>query len=318
MNKKKIQFQEGYSLFEFMEKYGTEKQCHESLKSYRWPEGFVCTCCGHKNYCYVESRKVYQCTRCKYQSSVTQGTIFQSTKLSLVKWFLAMYLISQSKNGISALELRRQVGVSYKTAWKIKHKLMQVMLEKDSNKKLSGLIQIDDAYLGGKKSGGKRGRGSANKQPFVAAVSVNKEDQPQYVKLTPVKSFTKIEIEKWAKTNLTDGCHVKTDGLNCFNTFSTSKTLKHIRIVMNTDKETGQKPYAKFKWVNTILGNIKSAITGTYRSSDNQYAVRYLAEFQYRINRRFDLKTILPRLIFASTHTPPLPGKLLKRAVFST
>ena len=92
--------------------------------------------------------------------------------------------------------------------------------------------------------------------------------------------------------------------------------MTHIRIVMKKDETTGEKPY--FKWVNTIIGNVKSALTGTYRSSRAGYATRYLAEFQYRINRRFDLESILPRLIYASVHTPPLPGKLLKRAAFDT
>lgn len=318
MKKSKVQFQKGYSILEFMDQYGTDEQCRKSLESFRWPNGFVCPICFHKNHCYIESRKLYQCTRCKFQTSITKDTVFHSTKLPLVKWFLSMYLLSQSKNGISALELKRQVGVSYKTAWKVKHKLMQVMAERDENKKLSGLIQVDDAYLGGQKNGGKRGRGSENKQPFIAAVTTTDEEHPLYVKLTPVKSFTKKEIEKWGKANLAPDCSVATDGLNCFNAFSDSKDLNHIRIVMKPDEKTGEKPYFNFKWVNTIIGNVKNAITGTYRSSENGYATRYLAEFQYRINRRFNLQTILPRLIYASVHTPPLPGKVLKRAAFNT
>ena len=155
MEQNKIQFQKGYSVFEFMHHYGTEEQCRKALESARWPDGFRCPDCGHDHCCTIESRKLYQCTRCKYQTSPTNDTVFQSTKLPLTVWFLAMYFISQSKNGIAALELKRQIGVSYKTAWRMKHKLMQVMTERDEQKKLSGSIQIDDVYLGGQKPAGK-------------------------------------------------------------------------------------------------------------------------------------------------------------------
>ena len=166
-----------------------------------------------------------------------------------------------------------------------------------------------------KKSDGKRGGGSENKQPIVAAVEVNLDYHPIYVKLSPVPSFTKTEIEKWSKTHLDSGCYVITDGLRCFDVFS-HVTKRHISVAMKKDPKTGKKPY--FKWVNTILGNVKNSITGTYRSSKNGYAARYLAEFQYRINRRFDLETILTRLVYASAQTPPLSGALLRVAANST
>jgi len=108
-------------------------------------------------------------------------------------------LISQSKNGLSALSLKRHIGVSYKTALKIKHKLMQAMAEQDEKRKLSGLISIDDPYLGGRKAG-KRGRGSENKQPFIAAVSLNNNGRPKYVKFTPLKSFAGPNISKLAES----------------------------------------------------------------------------------------------------------------------
>jgi len=104
----------------------------------RWASGFECPICGNKTYCEIHDRKVFQCNRCHYQTSVTAGTIFHSTHLPLTKWFLAMFLITQSKNGISALELHRQMGVSYNAAWRVKHKIMQVMLERDSSKPITG------------------------------------------------------------------------------------------------------------------------------------------------------------------------------------
>lgn len=315
MPENKIQFQKGLSIPEFISKFGTDEQCRKALENAKWPQGYICDECGHNSFCYLKTRKIYQCNRCKHQTTVTRGTVFHSTNLPLTVWFLAMYFITQCKNGISGLELMKHIGVSYKTAWRIRHKLMQVMVERNTRKKLMGLIEVDDAYLGGQKSDGKRGRGSENKQPMIAAVEVNEEYHPLYVKLSPVCSFTKKEIEKWSLSNLDSGCYVVTDGLHCFDAFS-NVTKQHISIPMKKDPKTGKKPY--FKWVNTILGNVKSFLTGTYRSNKGEYAARYLAEFQYRINRRFDLEVILTRLLYASAQTPPLPGAFLRMAANST
>jgi hypothetical protein len=128
--------------------------------------------------------------------------VFHSTKLPLTVWFLAIYLISQAKTGLSALALKRYLGVSYPTAWMIHHKLMQAMVEREARYTLRGQVQIDDVYLGGERSGGKAGRGSENKVPFVAAVSLDQDGHPIYAKLTPVAGFTLTAIASWAKSCL--------------------------------------------------------------------------------------------------------------------
>jgi len=155
MSKNKIQFQKGLSLTSFLEEYGTEEQCFEALVKLRWPKGFECPKCWRKAYCRLTKRKLFQCNACRGQTSITAGTIYP-----LTKWFLATYLMTQSKSGISQLELARQLGVSPNTGAMAYHKLAQVMMERDAQKPLSGTIEIDDAYWGGKKKGGKRGRGS--------------------------------------------------------------------------------------------------------------------------------------------------------------
>ena len=315
MPENKTQFQEGISLLEFMEKYGSENKCETVLFNIRWPNGFVCESCGRDSFCFVKSRRVYQCTRCKHQTSLKRNTLFHSSNLPLTKWFLAIYLISQSKNGLSSLSLKRQIGVSYKTALKVKHKLAQAMVEGDADYKLSGSITLDDAYLGGRKKG-KRGRGSENKQPFIAAVSLNDRGRPIYVKLAPVNSFSGAEIKKWVDRRLSPGAVVETDGFAGFKEISKINGCRHMATTMRKDPETGKTPY--FQWVNTILGNVKSAVKGTYRSNGRKYAERYLAEFQYRINRRFDLRSLFGGLIRTAFHTPPLPGRLLRRAANST
>ncbi|WP_419609010.1 IS1595 family transposase, partial [Thiolapillus sp.] len=189
MAKNIIQFQKGLSLPKFLEKYGTEEQCYSALFHLRWPDGFVCPECGNKTYCEIKSRKAYQCHRCHQQTSLTSGTIFAATKVPLTKWFLAIYLLTQRKTSVSALQLKRDIGVSYNTAWKMKHKLMQVMLEREKGKKLSGRIEIDDAYIGGERPG-KPGRGAAHKAPFIAVVETEGEEhRPQRMQLRTVSGF---------------------------------------------------------------------------------------------------------------------------------
>ena len=199
MARNPVQFQKGISLNEFLSLYGTEDQCFDALFQWRWPNGFLCPHCGHDRCCQLSSRKLQQCNRCHRQTSITAGTIFDSTKLALTLWFQAIYLMTQDKKGVSAMKLHRHLGISYNAAWRMRHKLMQVMMERDRAHPLGGSIQLDDAYLGGERSGGKRGRGAPGKTPFVAAVETNKQGHPLRMKLTVVEGFRLTEIAAWAQ-----------------------------------------------------------------------------------------------------------------------
>ena len=170
----------------FREAFGTKEQCRAALVRLRWPGGFVCPCCGHREHCVLAGRGLYQCNRCKKQTSPTAGTIFRATKLPLTLWFAAIHLIVTAKNGISSVELGRRLGVKQPTAWAVKHKIMAVMARREGETALKGRVEMDDAYLGGVRSCGKRGRGAAGKTPFVAAVSTSPEGRPRKVKLAPV------------------------------------------------------------------------------------------------------------------------------------
>src|SRR6202790_4847152 len=163
MARNKVQFQKGLSEAQFAVLYGTEAQCREAVVRWRWPSGFLCPVCGGKQHSLVKTRALYQCTACRRQTSVIAGTIFAATKVPLCTWFRAMYHLTQSKGGTSSIELGRQIGVPQTTAGKIKHKLMQAMMERDATKRLTGRIEIDDAYLRGGRGEGKRGRASTGK-----------------------------------------------------------------------------------------------------------------------------------------------------------
>jgi transposase-like protein len=309
MARNKVQFQKGLSEAEFEHRYGTEEKCRQVVIESRWPQGFECPVCGCKKYSYITTVRRFQCYQCKRQTSLSAGTIFASTHLPLHLWFRAMYHLTQSKHGISSIELGRRLGVKQSTAWKMKHKLAQVMLERDATQPLDGRVEIDDAYIGGERNGGKRGRGAPGKTPFVAAVETTEEGKPVRLKLIRIPSFTIGEIEVFAGRHLTEDCVVVSDCLACF-TGVTAIGCEH-QPMKSLGGAAGAK-MPEFKWVNTTLGNIKSSIDGTYRSVSYKHVPRYLAEFEYRYNRRYDLVAIMPRLTWASLRTPPMPYRLLK------
>jgi len=311
MPQNRIQYQEGFSLSEFLQKFGTEEKCETALEHARWPGGFRCPRCGAERFGEIHDnrRKRYQCKSCRHQTTVTAGTIFDSTKLPLAIWFQAIYFISQAKTGLSAMELGRHLGVSYPTSWKIKHKLMQAMQERDSQYLLCGIVQLDDAYLGGELNGGKAGRGSENKVPFVAAVELNVNCRPIRIKISQVSGFTLKAITDWTKEHVVPGSTVFSDGLGCFRGV-THAGSKHVAEIVG-----GRKPkdLPLFQWLNTILGNIKTGLNGTFHAFKfNKYADRYLAEIAYRFNRRFNLKTLPQRLLVAGLACQPWPERLLR------
>jgi transposase-like protein len=312
----RIQFQPGMSLSEFFDQFGTEHQREHALEEARWPRGFVCGRCAstHASRFEVAGTRYWQCSACRHQTSLRSGTIFHGSKLALRKWFQTMFLISQSKNQVSALELKRQLGVSYPTAWRVKHKLMEVMAEREARRVLHGEVVIDDAYLGGEHRG-KAGRGSENKVPFVAAVQLSAQGRPQVARFDPVSGFTTTAIGDWAKRHLGAGSRVISDGLNCFPAVAQAGAV-HLPEVVGTDRRSTDM--ACFAWINILLGNLKTSMSGTYHAFDfRKYGSRYLAEHQYRFNRRFDIKAIMPRLLRAAATTGPRSEAWLRSAEYS-
>ena len=298
----------GLSESGFRAAFGTEEQCRAVLERLRWPRGFICPSCGHGSRAWLAERRRYQCNRCKHQVSLTAGTIFHATKLPLTTWFLAIHLIVTAKNGISSVELGRRLAVKQTTAWAMKQKIMQVMQEREARKPLQGRVELDDAYLGGARSGGKRGRGAAGKTPMVAAVETTAERRPRKLKLLPVKGFRKREVEKLAREHLLIGSNVVSDGLSCWPAVAKAG-CRHFPMRTGSGKQAAK--WVPFKWVNTMLGNIKAAIVGTYRQLSPAHAPRYLASFAWRFNRRFQLDTMMPRFLHSAVRTQPLPYRLL-------
>jgi ribosomal protein L37AE/L43A len=313
MTMNRVQFQPGLSMAEFMDRYGSDAQCEAALIESRWPKGFACPACGGG---YSSSFRrgtllYFQCAACRHQCSLISGTIFEATKLGLSRWFLALHLLTQSKNNVAALELMRHLGVSYKTAWLIKHKLMEVMRVREDSRLLDGRVELDDAYLGGERSGGKAGRGSENKVPFVAAVQTTPDGKPELVCLRQ-QPFTHDEAATFAARSIAPSATVVTDGLWCFGAVQLVGA-DHERVVTGGGKASVELP--QFKAINTFLGNLKCSLSGTYHAFDfAKYAHRYLAEAQYRFNRRFNLRSILARLLRAACLSTPAPAHFIRAA----
>jgi transposase-like protein len=306
MSMNKVQYQRGLSIPEFFEDFGTPQRCESLVRGWRWPTGFVCPHCQ----CHWHSefrrgaRLYFQCSACRYQCSLVSGTVFESSKVSLPKWFLAMHLMTQAKNSVSALELKRHLGVSYPTAWLLKHKLMEVMFQREESRQLTGRIEIDDAYLGGEVHGGKAGRGSPNKVPFIAAVQTTESGQAVTMCLS-LRSFTKESIQAFAQKSLAAPATLVSDGLGCF-TVVRGMGIRHEPHVTGGGAASAKHP--AFIAVNTALGNIKTALAGTYHAFGfEKYAHRYLGQIQYLFNRRFNLRTILTRLARAASVARPCP-----------
>ncbi|MEJ6003891.1 IS1595 family transposase [Paucibacter soli] len=300
-----IQFQPGLSLAEFYRRFGTVEQCRDALTRMRWPKGFFCPGCGgasHSRYD-RDGRRYWQCSECRQQTSLTAGTVFDATKLPLTVWFLAAHLLTQTKTGISALQLRRDLGISYRSAWLVKHKLMQVMFDQETDRKLETTVQIDDVFVGGERTGCGTGRSAPNKVLVIAAVQPTSSGKAQFLRMDVVPNWGMGAIMRWAIKALSVGTHVVSDGLTSF-TAVKRVGFAHEPIIAGNGKTGAQHP--RFLAVNTTLGNLKTWMAATFKGFKlSHYTQRYLAEFQYRFNRRFDLRTIMDALLCDCAATSP-------------
>lgn len=165
------------------------------------------------------------------------------------------------------------------------------------------------AYWGGQRRGGKRGRGAAGKTPFVAAVEVTVDGRPHKLRMCRVKGFRKAALRQWARRHLKPSTPVQSDGLACFRSV-VEAGCEHLPTVTGGGPGSCDEP--RLTWVNTMPGNVKRSIDGTYHAIDAKHLPRYLAEFSYRFNRRYQLANLVPRLVHASANTPPMPYRLLE------
>ena len=266
------------SFYDWQEKFSSADKCMAHLAKLRWPNGFQCPQCGHDHgYCWKQHDR-YECASCHRQTSVTSGTLFHATKLPLTKWFWAIYWMGTDKGGISALRLSKLIGVTWRSAYRILSKLRTAMGNRDSIYRLSEIIELDDALVGGKRSG-KRGRGAEGKVSVLIACE-NKNGRPGFVAMEAVTSVSKKSIGDFAKRRIKASQTVRTDGLPANQGVSIHVT--HISKVTPPEMANEWLP-----WVHVAIANLKRFLLGTFHGTSKRYLQDYLNEFCYRFNRRF-------------------------------
>lgn len=283
------------TLEEFETRFSIEADCRDYLYQLRWPKGFICPKCGHKK-AWPIGKVIYQCAGCNYQISVIAGTIFQDTHKSLTMWFRAIWWLTGQKNGASATSLQRVLGLgSYKTAWAWLHKLRRAMVRPNSDK-LSGEVEIDETYYGGKKPG-KRGRGAVGKALVIVAVEV-KGSAFGRIRLAHIPDASADSLNAFIDNNIDNGSIIRTDAWNGYNQVS---SLGYKHNVINQQSSVGEDP---LPFVHRIASLLKRWLLGTHQGGvSHGHLDYYLDEFTFRFNRR------------TSKHRGKLFYRLLQNAV---
>jgi transposase-like protein len=291
------------SLLEFQRRFSTEAACQEALEQARWPGGFVCPRCGQGEASRITTRRLLQCCVCRYQVSVTAGTVFHKTRTPLVKLFWALWMVSRDKGGTSAMRLSRQMGLSYRTARTMLHKLRKAMGQRDARYTLTGPIEMDDAYFGGK-GNGKMGRGTA-KTPVVVMVE-ERGEHAGYIGINALTAASKPQLSAAAQEKIAPGRLVHT---YCWTGCNGLAALGHDH---HAEKVPPHQAHEKLPWVHIAISNAKTFLLGTYHGVSHKYLQTYLDEFCYRFNRRTWETTLTERLITACSVAKPVTLAELK------
>jgi transposase-like protein len=277
MKKKYRTIKSDINLVNLIERFGTDEKCREYLTELKWPDGVECPRCKSKSISTIEDRDQYDCNKCRYQFSVTSGSIFHDSHLPLWKWFLAIYLMIESKKGISACEVQRVVAVSYKTAWFLCHRIRAAMREVSADL-LKGIVEVDETYIGGRFHG--RGHGyKGNKAVVVGAVE--REGQ---IRLKVIKSPSHYWLHKFI--------HETTDPKA--EAIYTDEAKAYLGIE-DSDTRHETVRHAQEEWVNgdvhtnnveSVWSLLKRSVVGTYHKISIKHLDAYLDELEHRFNNR--------------------------------
>jgi transposase-like protein len=282
-------------LMKLIDQFGSEDKCREVLAEIRWPDGVACPRCDGSRHAYDSKRYVYDCQSCGYQFSVLAGTIFHDSKLPLRKWFLAVLLMVEAKKGVSANQLMRTLGVSYKTAWYLCHRIRKAMQDAYPVP-LKGIVEIDETFVGGKVEGMGRGY-KGNKAVVVGAVQrdgkialkvVAERDAATlqgFVKDTTASDTEAYYTDEWAAYK----------GIGDENTHH--ETVNHrLDEYVRGDVHTNS--------VENVWSLLKRSIIGSYHKVSVKHLDAYLDELEWRFNNRENpwlFRDTLTKLVNANT-----------------
>ena len=252
--------------------FSTNERCRDYLLQLKFPNGYVCPKCEHKEYWTRDNGK-YKCKNCRYELSVMAGTIFQDTKIDLTIWFRAIWNFIVNKNGMSAVSLERSLGISYKSAWIMLHKIRKSMI-RPSREKLNGTIEVDECFIGGVASG-KRGRGADKKTLVAIGVEVNNGITGR-IRMQVVENASSESLVGFIENNIEKQSHVITDGWKSY------KTLSNFDYKHSSRIENGKLPC-----VHMTISLLKRWMLGTHQGAIvKEHLQEYLDEFTFRFNRR--------------------------------
>lgn len=274
-----------------------EKAAYEYLAKLRWPDGPRCVHCqAEKVYTLnvaASKRVVLKCGKCRKQFSATVGTIFEDSHIALSKWFMAIQLMCSSKKGMSAHQLHRTLGITYKSAWFMGHRIRHAMKQSPFSGKLGGIIEADETYIGGKARGQGVGRGTANKAMVFSLVQ-----RGGHVRSFTVPNVTAANLKPILRQHVSSDARVMTDewagyrGLK--NEFADHQTVNH-------SHDEYVRGDASTNTVEGYFSLLKRGLTGTYHHVSRHHLHRYLAEFDFRYNARKDSDAVRNFLALKNT-----------------
>jgi hypothetical protein len=298
------------SLIEFQQRFSDEAACAQYLIATRWPDGFVCPGCGGGKAWQLETKAwTFECAGCGRQTSVTAGTIMHHSKLPLTAWFWAAYLMATHSNGISALQLQRQLAFgSYKTAWLLGAKLRSSMLAPDRSP-LAGLVEVDETEIACRSKNdpltGSGGRSHQGKVLVVGAVEVvDSGAGPGRIRLSQVPDYSASSLHAFLAASLAPGAIAKTDG---WSGYPGAAGLIHDPHVVGK-----MAAHVILPWVHRIFANLKVWALGVYHGLRRKHLQSYLDEFVFRFNRRRTRHAAFRSLLgIAAAHQPLTYNMLL-------
>jgi transposase-like protein len=270
------------SLRQFQQQFADEEACQQYLETCRWPDGFRCPRCAHERAFRLSESQRRECAKCRYQVSLTSGTVFHRTKTPLMVWFWAAYLMTTDKRGISALLLQRQLAIRrYETAWLILHKLRRAMVNA-AREPLHGEVEFDDTWIGGLQPGLRGSRQLKGRKAALVGVAVEKRGAATgRARMEVIPDFGKGTLTAFAKRHIAPGATIYTDGLKQFSGL-TAAGYEHI--VCPQQIRAGSQ--SVLPCVHRAIGNLQQWLIGTYHGVGRHQLQVYLDEFVFRHNRR--------------------------------
>jgi transposase-like protein len=290
--------QNSINLIQFQKLFSTEEACQDHLFQMKWPQGFRCPKCGYDHCFVITSRRLnlFQCKSCRHQTTVTVGTVMEKTRVPLIKWFWAIFLIVNDKRGVSALRLSQELSITYKTAWLMQHKIRNAMSQRDSEYTLAGIVELDDAFFGAPNEGGKRGRGTDQTKVLVG-LSLNKKGHPLHVKMKIIPDVKSVTLLDFANSNIEPGSQISSDAYRSYAALA-NEGFEHKPLKFNPKDNPDH-----LHWLHTVISNSKAFIAGTYHGLDSKHLQAYLDEFCYRFNRRTFTCELFNRLLLCCVFT---------------